>query len=118
MGITAATTPVVIVGIVLGLSHGPIGVASGYSVAMVLIVIPIVAWSKQGTGITWSDLWRATRQALLAGLLAGTAGLIMTFTLGGTLAPIGFLMLGLGLIFGVYAGVLIVMGQKGCTWIC
>ena len=63
VGITAATTPVVIIGILLGLSHGPTGVAVGYSAAMVLIIIPITAWSKHGTGIAWSDLWNVTRKA-------------------------------------------------------
>src|SRR5208282_4897342 len=86
VSITAATTPVVIVGIVLGLSHGPTGVALGYSAAMVLILIPIAAWSKQGTGITWSDLWSGAKIPLLAGVLA--------------------------VVFGVYAGALIAMGQK------
>ena len=86
--ISAATTPVVIVGIVLGLSHGPKGVALGYSVAMALVVIPITAWSKHGTSVTWADLWKATKQPLLAGLLAGAIGLIVKITLGGMLAPI------------------------------
>jgi PST family polysaccharide transporter len=110
--ISAATTPVVILGIVLGLSHGPLGVALGYSVAMVLVVIPITAWSKLGTSIAWADLWKTTKQPLLAGLLAGAIGLIVKFTLGGTLAPIPLLVVGLALIFGVYAWVLIAMGQK------
>ena len=110
--ISAATTPVVIVGIVLGLSHGPIGVALGYSVAMALVVIPITAWSKLGTGVTWADLWKATKQPFLAGLLAGAIGLIVKFTLGGMLAPIPLLVVGVGVIFGVYAWVLIAIGQK------
>ena len=46
LSISTATTPFVIVGIVLGLSHGPKGVALGYSLAMTLVVIPIAAWSK------------------------------------------------------------------------
>ena len=112
LSITAATTPVVIVGIVLGLSHGPTGVAMGYSAAMVLIVIPIAAWSKQGTGITWADLWNGARIPLLAGLLAGAVGLMVKITLGGALAPLWVLMLGVGLTFGAYAGALVALGQK------
>jgi O-antigen/teichoic acid export membrane protein len=113
LSISAATTPVVIVGIVLGLSHGPKGVALGYSLAMALIIIPIVAWSKQGTRITWADLWSATKQPFLAGLLAGAVGLIVKITLGDMLAPIPYLLVGLGLVFGVYAWVLLIaMGQK------
>ena len=112
VSITAATTPVVIVGIVLGLSHGPTGVALGYSAAMVLILIPIAAWSKQGTGITWSDLWSGAKIPLLAGVLAGVVGLTTKLTFGGALPPIAVLALGVGLVFGVYAGALIAMGQK------
>lgn len=113
VSITAATTPVVIIGILLGLSHGPTGVATGYSAAMVLILIPITAWSKQGIGITWSDFWNATRKPLLAGLLAGAIGLGAKITLGGSGLPaIVVLALGAGLVFSVYACALVAMGQK------
>jgi PST family polysaccharide transporter len=110
---TAATTPPVILGILLGLSHGPEGVALGYTVAMVCLIIPIAAWSKQGTKITWADLWTATRQPIFAGILAGAIGLIVKLTLGGMLGPITLLLIGLGLVFGIYAWVLLIaMGQK------
>lgn len=113
LGISTATTPLVIVGIVLGLSHGPEGVALGYSLALTLVVIPIAAWSKHGTGITWADLWGATKPPFLSGLLAGAAGLLVNITLGGMLAPILHLMVGLVVVFGVYAwALLIVMRQK------
>ena len=113
LSIGVATTPLVIVGIVLGLSHGPKGVALGYSLAMVLVVIPIIAWSKHGTMITWADLWQATKQPLLSGLLASLIGLTVKITLGGMLAPIPSLLVGVGLVFGVYAWVLLIAkGQK------
>jgi O-antigen/teichoic acid export membrane protein len=113
LSISATTTPVVILGVVLGLNQGPQGVALGYSVAMALIVIPITAWAKHGTSITWTDLWRATKRPLLSGLLAGATGLIVNITLGGLLAPIPYLFVGLGLVLGVYGWVLLIaMGQK------
>ena len=112
VSITAATTPVVIVGILLGLSHGPTGVAMGYSAAMVLIIIPITAWSKHGTGIAWSDLWSVTRKPFLAGSLAGAIGFGAKFCFGGGLAPILILALGVGIVFSVYACALVAMGQK------
>src|SRR5262249_44399545 len=103
----------VILGIVLGLSHGPKGVALGYSLAMTLLVIPIAAWSKLGTGITWADLWGAIKPPFLSGLLAGAAGLLVKLTLVGRLPLMLYLMVGLGLVLGVYAWVLlIVMKQK------
>jgi PST family polysaccharide transporter len=113
LSISTATTPLVIVGIVLGLGHGPIGVALGYSMAMTLLIIPIAAWSKLGTEITWADLWRASKPPFLSGLLAGAAGLLVKLTLGGRLAPIPYLLAGLAVVLGIYAwGLLILMGQK------
>jgi PST family polysaccharide transporter len=113
LSISAATTPLVIVGIVMGLSHGPTGVALGYSSALTLLLIPIAAWSKLGTGITWSDLWGATKPPFFSGLLAGAAALLLKLTLGGRLAPIPCLLVGLGLVLGIYAWTLVfVMNQK------
>jgi len=113
LSISTATTPLVIVGILLGLSHGPKGVALGYSSALMLLLIPIAAWSKRGTGITWADLWKATKPSFVSGLLAGAAGLLVTLALGGRLPPILYLTVGLAVVLGVYVwALLIVMRQK------
>jgi O-antigen/teichoic acid export membrane protein len=113
LSISATTTPLVIIGILLGLSHGPKGVALGYSLALTLLIIPIAAWSKQGTEITWTDLWEATKPPFVSGLLAGAVGLFVKFTLGGWLPPMLYLAIGLGLLLSIYAWVLlIVLGQK------
>jgi O-antigen/teichoic acid export membrane protein len=112
VGLTAATTPVVIVGVLLGVNHGPTGVAVGYSAAMLLIFIPIAAWSKQGTTIAWLDLWNVTKRPFLAGLLAGAVGFGLKITLGAVLAPLLVLALGVALVFTVYACALVAMGQK------
>jgi hypothetical protein len=46
-------------------------------------------------------------------LLAGAAGLLVKLTRGGRLPPILYLMVGLALVLGIYAWVLlIVMGQR------
>ena len=110
--IKAATTPVVIVGILIGLSHGPTGVAIGYSVAMGLIVIPIMAWSKHGTGITWSDIWGSIKKPLAAGLLSGVAGLGAKVVFGAAFAPILVLAIGVALVSGVYIVALLAMGER------
>ena len=110
--ITAATTPVVIVGVLLGVSHGPTGVALGYSAAMLLILVPITAWAKQGTGVNWSGLWNAARKPFFAGLLAAAVGFGVKAAFRDSLAPILALTLGVGLVFGVYACALVAMGQK------
>lgn len=113
LAISTATTPLVILGIVLGLSHGPKGVALAYSAAMSLLIIPIAAWSKLDTGITWSNLWEATKPPFLSGLLAGVTGLLTKLALGGSPPPTLSLMVGLTVILGIYAWVLLIaMGQK------
>lgn len=113
LSISMAATPLVIVGIVLGLARGPQGVALGYSTALTVLLIPIAAWSKHGTGITWAHLWRATKPPLLSGLLAGAAGLLVKFALSGSSAPVLCLTAGLAIVFGLYAwALLIIMRQK------
>ena len=51
--------PVTILAYVLGLGHGPEGVAVGFSAAMVLLVAPVVLWAKQDTLITTRDAFTA-----------------------------------------------------------
>ena len=85
----------------------------GYSLALTLVLIPIAALSKHGTGITWADLWGATKPPFLSGLVAGAAGLLVKLTLGGRLPPILYLIVGLAVVLGIYAWIfLIVMRQK------
>ena len=113
LSISTAIMPVVLLGIVLGLNHGPTGVALGYSSAMVLLLVPIAAWSKLGTGITWRDLWTASKPAFLSGLAATAAGLLVKFALGGWMPLIPYLLVGVGFVLGVYAWILLfVMNQK------
>lgn len=51
--------PTVILGYVIGIAYGPHGVAAGFSIAMILLIIPIVSWAKHGTLITWPDIIKA-----------------------------------------------------------
>ena len=71
VGITAATTPVVILGIVLGLSHGPTGVALGYSAAMVLITHPDYRLVEAGHGNYLVGSLERRQNPLLAGVAGG-----------------------------------------------
>jgi O-antigen/teichoic acid export membrane protein len=113
LAMSSAMTPLVILAIVLGLGHGPKGVALGYSLAMSLLIIPIAAWSKLGTEVTWADLWEATKPPFLSGLFAAAAGLLVKLMLCSRLSPMLCLMAGVGLLLGIYAWVLlIIMKQK------
>src|SRR5207245_6184001 len=73
-GVQTCALPILILGIVAGLRRGPAGVALGYSTAMVLLVVPIVAWAKHGTGMTAWDCLNSIKRPLVAGAVAGAAG--------------------------------------------
>jgi O-antigen/teichoic acid export membrane protein len=105
--------PVVILGVVVGLRHGPTGVALGYSTAMVVLAVPLIAWAKHGTGITTRDYWDAVKRPLISGVIGGAAGWLLHLFFRATLAPVPLLAIELVLSSGVYAGTLLfVFGQK------
>lgn len=105
--------PTVILGVVVGLRHGPSGVALGYSIAMVVLAAPLVAWVIHGTVITTRDYWDCIRRPVVAGTIAGAAGWIIKWVLHDALGPLPLLVLGLTISFAVYAGLLLfVMGQR------
>jgi len=105
--------PVVVLGILAGLHRGPAGVAVGYSAAMVLLFVPVVAWAIYRTGITAGDYWDAVKPPLISGILGGTTGWLFKIAFHSALPPVAGLVCGLILSFVVYAGVLLyVMDQK------
>jgi O-antigen/teichoic acid export membrane protein len=113
LAISATTTPVVLLGIALGLSHGAKGVALGYSLTMTLMVIPIAAWSKSGTAVTWAGLWEAAKRPAISGLAAAAIGLAVRFGLGTVLPAVPLMAIGVAVVMSVYAWVLLIaLGQK------
>jgi O-antigen/teichoic acid export membrane protein len=113
LNIALMIPPAVILGVVLGLRHGPAGVALGYSTAMVCLVVPIVAWAKHGTGMTNTDYWNSIKCPMTSGAIAGLAAWLFKSVYAGTLTPIFMLALGSALLLAVYVWILlVVMGQK------
>jgi len=109
-----AIAPVVILGVALGLPHGPTGVAVGYSVAMVALVPPLIAWGMHGTTMTAGDYINSIKRPVVAGVLAGIVGWLVKVILESYMNSTLVLLVGLTLTIGFYMGVLlIVMGQKG-----
>jgi O-antigen/teichoic acid export membrane protein len=105
--------PVVILGILAGLRHGPRGVALGYSSAMILLFLPVVAWATYRTGITVRAYWNAVKRPLAAGFLGGFAGWLFRSWCAGNLTPLPLLMLELTVSCLVYAFILLfAMGEK------
>jgi len=113
VGIALVVAPAVMLGYVGGLRHGPYGVALGYSLAMVLLTVPVIAWAKRGTLITHLDVLRAMRLTFFA-IAAGAAVTLAAGSFLDLLKPALFRLSAKSLIlFGIYLLVLLfVMKQK------
>jgi O-antigen/teichoic acid export membrane protein len=108
-----AIVPVLIVGYGLGLRGGPQGVASGFSIAMVVIVIPIMIWAIRDTAISLADIGRVIMHPLFS-IVAASA---VTYLLRGWTSLVEPALLRLvvdtAILFGIYTIVLCwVLGQK------
>jgi len=95
--------PVIILGVALGLRYGPVGVATGYSAAMLLLWIPCVAWAKHGTGVTAGDYLDCIWRPLMAGLVAAAAGWVFRYYCHDLVLPGVLLVMELVVSFGLYA---------------
>jgi O-antigen/teichoic acid export membrane protein len=111
--ISVLIAPVVILGVLAGLRRGPAGVAMGYSIAMLLLWLPLVAWAKHGTGVTAADYWDCIKRPLIAASAGGTVGWLFRFTCHGALPQPALLGSELAITFAVYGVMLLfAMGQK------
>ncbi|HTU00512.1 MAG TPA: lipopolysaccharide biosynthesis protein [Candidatus Sulfotelmatobacter sp.] len=111
--IALAVTPVLILGYLLGLPHGPAGVAAGYSASMAVCVVPVLLWARRGTLITMMDIFRTARPALVS-VVTGVAVTLAIRPLVDRIQP-GFwrLVLESSALFGGYFLTLVfVMNQK------
>lgn len=115
--IALVLAPLVICGYVLGLPHGPKGVAFAYSLVMVLWAVPHIAWCVHGTVISLRDIFLALSRPLFSGLTAAASALAAQFLYRGLLSPLPRLLLGGSVLLGVYLAMLFyVMGQKAFYW--
>jgi O-antigen/teichoic acid export membrane protein len=111
--IALVIAPLVIAGYVLGLSHGPKGVALGYSLSMGLWVIPHILWCIHGTMISFKDILRVLSRPVLSGLVAAGLPLALQVMYGDRLSPLHRLLIGCILFLSGYLGMLLyAMGQK------
>jgi O-antigen/teichoic acid export membrane protein len=113
LNISFLIAPTVLVAVLAGIRQGPKGVACAYSLAILLVVIPVIAWAIHGTGITLRAYGHAIKNPLLAGLLAGVCGLGVKVALAARLSPIPLLIVGMCVLLGVYLCLLlVVMDQR------
>jgi PST family polysaccharide transporter len=69
--------PIVILGYLAGLRYGPTGVATGFSVATVLLIVPVICWATRGTLITLADVTKVVIRPFLSILLGAGAVLAL-----------------------------------------
>jgi PST family polysaccharide transporter len=105
--------PVLILGYAIGLPYGPVGVASGFSAAMLLLATPVILWAIHYTPVSPADVWGAIRPPLYSVFVAAGAALLVSLPASGLHFALLRLLLICGVLFTVYLSMLIfVMGQK------
>jgi len=105
--------PVMVTGYLVGLRYGPKGVASAYSVVMILCLIPLIAWVTQGTVISVRDILLTVSRPLLSGIVAAGLAFGLQFLFGPAFLPLPRLVLGVIVVLSAYLGMLLyVMRQK------
>lgn len=115
--IACMITPTVILGYVLGLQAGPEGVAAGFSIAMLLIIVPMILWAKHGTLISMGDVAIAIARPLTSVLIASGATWFVMPHLAFIQSTLLRLTLANAVLFGIYLLVLlIVFAQKRIYW--
>jgi hypothetical protein len=94
------------------LRAGPSGVALGFSVAMMLLIVPISVWATRDTAISLRDIGRALMYPLLSIAAAAiAASLLRGWTIGQP--ALLRLIVETGILFATYTVVLLwVLGRK------
>jgi PST family polysaccharide transporter len=111
--VAAVLAPVVIAGYIMGLPHGPRGVAVGYSAVMAAWAFPHIAWCIRGTPISLRDVFVTFQKPLVSAILAGILPLLLKVFAGQAFSPLAHLLLGGPLFLSGYVAMLfLVMGQK------
>jgi O-antigen/teichoic acid export membrane protein len=105
--------PAVVLSYVVGLKYGPHGVALGFSIAMVALVVPVVAWAKHGTLITGIDILKTVMMPFSSIIIGAAAAWAASGIVGRLELAFPRLVAECAVLFGVYLIVLLfVMKQK------
>jgi PST family polysaccharide transporter len=111
--IALAIAPIVVTAYMIGLPYGPAGVASAYSIAMSLWLIPHIIWCLHGTVISPRDLLRAIFRPFISGCVAGLCAFAIQRYFGPSSGAVVRLLLGGGVMFATYILVLLfALGQR------
>jgi O-antigen/teichoic acid export membrane protein len=97
---------IMITGYVIGLPHGPKGIAFAYSAALTLWLIPHILWCVHGTVISLRDVLLTVSGPLFAGLLAGALAFGARLICGSVVSPLPRLVLETSVLFAASFGTL------------
>ena len=73
-----------VLSIFVGLPFGPLGVATTYSIAITLMIVPLIWYATQGTPITFKDYFVALKVPTVSTLLSLLFGLLINLSLSGS----------------------------------
>ena len=105
--------PLMIAGYLAGLSHGPKGVAIGYSTAMLLWILPALVWALRNTPISVRDMLLTASRPLASSIVAGAIALGVALVLGQRMSAFSRLFIECAILFGVHSVLLLfVAGEK------
>src|SRR5258705_1361777 len=108
-GLAAFTVTIFLFRLPFGLK----GVAIFFSSAMTLWLVPHILWCIHGTNISFQDILDVVKRPVISATVAGAVACAVQFQYGQTLSALVRLIIGCGVLFGVYAVMLLyVMGQK------
>jgi O-antigen/teichoic acid export membrane protein len=105
--------PVNLIAYAVGIRWGAVGVASGFSIAMVVLIVPTILWGIAGTPIRPRDLFRAIAPPLLSVFIAAACALACWVLVSRVPVPLVRLVLVNGVLFTVHAALLyFAFGQR------
>jgi len=100
-------------GYTIGMLYGPTGMASGFSIMMILWIVPAIYWAKQGSSLSFKDIISAAKPPLISGLSAGIIAYGAQYWLLQQLIMYQKLILEIIILFSVYIYFLLyIMKQK------
>jgi len=115
--IALAIAPLVIIGCLIGLPYGANGVALGFSIAMVLWVVPHLLWCFHGTGFPVRDLVYVIGRPMLSSIAAAVCSWGVVALAGPKLTVFVSLALGIVVFMSVYACVLVFGMKQGAFYL-
>lgn len=110
--IAIVLAPVMVAGYVIGLPHGPKGVAFAYSTVMVLAVLPLIAWAVRDTSITVLNILTTVARPLISVVIAGAIAYAARAVYGALSSSWLRLFVENAILFSIYVAVLLLIAGE------